>query len=881
MNNQEEFIRQFQQANQAFRTILDKDRQHYIIPPEQYTKIERMQLRNEELLKKLQDRDFTVAIVGLEKAGKSTLGNALIKIDALPAYTERCTFTTTEVRAGSEDKAEIEFYSVAEFAENFRKMLAQMGFPGEADYATFNKEVFDRFWNSVGDDESKQAFFNLHDSTTVRDIREMLDERRTIQALLGQPVMTFTGKEQLESPAFQKYITGYARKEKVEGGAEVVIRTGEPYAVKKVTIYAKGLGDMQNIRLFDVPGFDSPTRLHKEQTKQKLMEADAIILVTDVGTRPNLVGTQVEMLNKGLIDEDGIKLSDKAFVFGNRLDVAGSEQNQKNNAAALRSDALKFKIAQPARILSGSAWLCRKQQKNEPIDGNPLGGKFGVEELRQGLRQYYDTDRAEVLERRARQRIKEVRDILQQVLDESSGASEGAGIARSYFQISSILKNAFVPFREAVHNLAEDYLEDIRTNHPFSTDLKDDIEHLFPSVDDETVQGLLERAKNQQKLSASRNFPLQYVDTDWRETVRDEFRNRLVGKIVTMTAEREKDLWEKIEDKLLELMQIPSPTDEQRAAIRELFDAAIPKDGATCNFTPLVDRFAMKPLEVIIYDPFAGSQRKEFLKEKANLAEMNVLSTYYLLGRDDTDDFDGATERAGLFPMILAHVGIPGGDDAKEVQDEETTWRTSPAGKWLQEFFSENKDQLRKGLSLTIDLLPIGKWAKLLSRAALTEERQRRLENELERVLYGSAAKKDLSALQAVMESSSKAAAAGEEKEDRATMLDKLAAHAQVTTKEEMIAALDDDVRILRSVMRFAVIEAMGLDTAFIVTVSRNIDAIRDLYKRTDLVDAWIEKYAMVLRPEAVAKAHEQAAQEEISRSISEEIRRVLEQEVL
>ena len=127
----------------------------------------------------------------------------------------------------------------------------------------------------------------------------------------------------------------------------------------------------------------------------------------------------------------------------------------------------------------------------------------------------------------------------------------------------------------------------------------------------------------------------------------------------------------------------------------------------------------------------------------------------------------------------------------------------------------------------------------------------------------------------------SKAAAAGEEKEDRATMLDKLAAHAQVTTKEEMIAALDDDVRILRSVMRFAVIEAMGLDTAFLVTVSRNIDAIRDLYKRTDLVDAWIEKYAMVLRPEAVAKAHEQAAQEEISRSISEEIRRVLEQEVL
>ena len=76
----------------------------------------------------------------------------------------------------------------------------------------------------------------------------------------------------------------------------------------------------------------------------------------------------------------------------------------------------------------------------------------------------------------------------------------------------------------------------------------------------------------------------------------------------------------------------------------------------------------------------------------------------------------------------------------------------------------------------------------------------------------------------------------------------------------------------------------VNLDSTVITQTPRlapHIDAIRDLYKRTDLVDAWTEKYAMVLRPEAVAKAHEQAAQEEISRSISEEIRRVLEQEVL
>lgn len=876
MNKQEEFIQQFQEANQAFRTILEKDQQHYIIPPEQYSQIERMQLRNEALLKKLQNRDFTVAIVGLEKAGKSTLGNALIQIDALPAYTERCTYTTTEVRAGNETRAEIEFYSQAEFGDNFNKMLRQLEFPGTADFSTFSRDVFDRYWKSVEGDESKQPFFNLHDSTTVRDLREMLEQRRTIQSLLGQPPMAFTGEDQLESKAFQKYITGYARKDKLAGGAEVVVRTGEPYAVKKVTIFSTKLGDMQNIRLFDVPGFDSPTRLHKEQTQQKLMEADAIILVTDVGTRPNLVGTQVEMLNKGLVDEDGIRLSDKAFVFGNRLDVAGSEQNQKNNAAALRRDAMKYHIAQESRVFVGSAWLCRKQQKNEAAEGNPLGGKFGVDELRQGLRQYYDTDRAEVLERRARQRIKEVRDVLQKALDASMGTGGGLEIARCYFQTQNIIKNAFVPFREEAHIIADSYLKTVRETHPFSTSLKGDIENLFPSVEDAVVQAQLTHAKNQQKLSASGNFAILNVDTDWREMVRDEFRTRLVGKIAAMTTEKEQNLREKIVDKLLELMQIPQPTDEQRVAVNELFDEAVPKKGEQCNFTPLVDRFAMNPLEVIIYDPFAGLQRQEFLKDKKNLAEMNVLSTYYILGRDEADDFDGATDRAGLFPMILAHEGIPDDDGATQKKDDDEAWRDSPEGKWLLEYFSKNKAQLGRGLALTIDLLPLGKWAKLLSHVVLTDEGIRRLENALDDALY-MPSKKDISTLQEVIDAYGNPASIDGQRADRKTVIEHLAKKAQVTNEEEMVAALGDDIRILRSVMRYAVIEAMGLDTAFAVTVGRNVDAIRDLYKKTELIDPWIEKYAKILRPETITKAEEQAAQNEISRSIANEIQNVLE----
>ena len=44
-----------------------------------------------------------------------------------------------------------------------------------------------------------------------------------------------------------------------------------------------------------------------------LLKADAILLVTDVGNRPNLTGTQLDMLKKQK-DEDGVNLNEKAMI---------------------------------------------------------------------------------------------------------------------------------------------------------------------------------------------------------------------------------------------------------------------------------------------------------------------------------------------------------------------------------------------------------------------------------------------------------------------------------------------------------------------------------------------------------------------------------------
>jgi ribosome biogenesis GTPase A len=54
-------------------------------------------------LERLKKREFRIAVVGLEKAGKSTFINAWLECDLLPAKGGRCTFTTTQIYSVSNE----------------------------------------------------------------------------------------------------------------------------------------------------------------------------------------------------------------------------------------------------------------------------------------------------------------------------------------------------------------------------------------------------------------------------------------------------------------------------------------------------------------------------------------------------------------------------------------------------------------------------------------------------------------------------------------------------------------------------------------------------------------------------------------------------------
>ena len=111
----QKLVGSIEKADGTFRRILDVDPDQLVISYGERAQIEKLIGRNERLLEKIRSQEFEIAVVGLEKAGKSTLSNALIRVNVLPAESERCTFTKTEIRSGTEDRAWGEFYTPEEF----------------------------------------------------------------------------------------------------------------------------------------------------------------------------------------------------------------------------------------------------------------------------------------------------------------------------------------------------------------------------------------------------------------------------------------------------------------------------------------------------------------------------------------------------------------------------------------------------------------------------------------------------------------------------------------------------------------------------------------------------------------------------------------------
>lgn len=923
-----EFIEKMRKEKMTLEQILERDSDQLIFSLNERERLTRLLERNDKLLTKLQKGEFTVAIVGLEKAGKSTLGNALLKDIFLPEYTERCTYTTTRIQAGAKDSGEIIFYSQEEFKEDFQKMMRQIGYEGFAD-VSMDLDAFNTWWKTM--EEKNPDKFARFNGTTVEDIRFILRDQKIIQKFLGEPPRIFLGVEELRSQEFRTFITGI-----VGYDDGVAVREGHPYAVKQVNISSTMLGDMAHIVLYDVPGFDSPTNLHKKQTEEMLQVADAIILVTNAGSSPNLVGPQLDMLCKGR-DEDNVSLSEKAFVFGNRLDEAGNANVARDNMAALRKDAAeKFHIARHEHVVGGSAkayleglekWSEDDERRGKvriraKLEAMNLSDGDGIEALRGKMKRYYETERYAVLRKRAENTLHDAETFLREIL-EKHAATRGRSLLADGVPYILDIKNSLQSFFERARVIGEAYKNRLWEERPFSVLVTENIGEIYPDVDEAMVRTCELRAKN----DVAHVYNVERVDAVVREELQVQFSKKIVQRTARETEDFEEAVYRELAECLLDTVGVDRSSvhrEELKESARRMFSEILAAhDGERCRFNTLVERFTTSPIEAVIKCTFGGDTRYDKLIGANSLPQFFSLAAYYQsakMAEGEEVDLDDEAARWQVFSRILLHEDF----GKKEEEQNEAA---------LRALFEENKDvfaqkpsaaqdkrrgiggdmpqpagraPLAEAVSAAVDFLPFGKWAKLFAKAGIhlgeNTDAGKRAMRQIKNIVYnrdwqeksGEARMADLEA--GVQEFCGKAAFgtrtlrsvltelhhAAQAKKSRRN--DEIAGdypndkERNEARRAQMIAEINEDIEILRDLTTHAVVRAIDLEMAFISVIMNNIDLIRDnsQSKTGNMFDRWIEEHLEKLREKEFIQLKRDGMEAEARRNIIDAAEKLL-----
>jgi hypothetical protein len=320
-------------------------------------------------LERLKKREFRIAVVGLEKAGKSTFINAWLECDLLPAKAARCTFTTTQI------------YSVINDTD--QKLEVQT-------------KTNDQFTSLI---EGLEQINAKEDLSTIRKNEMTLSEVRRG----GDLSIAFTRLEDIKEP-LRKYVADekYA------------------HAVLEARLYTNKLAQAEGVVFYDVPGLDSGLAKHVDEAKQMLSDCDAVILVQRF---TSLREKELDIIKFTEHGDRNVTVADKLFVFLSRIDSQASPESVNQHIKEASEDWMRRAKLPSNRIVSGSAGaylvlngLAEKQTQLEIGSADAMRDRLkmltglegaqleregtGIPEIKERISQYINTERVSVLEKR-------------------------------------------------------------------------------------------------------------------------------------------------------------------------------------------------------------------------------------------------------------------------------------------------------------------------------------------------------------------------------------------------------------------------------------------------------------------------------------------------
>ena len=329
-------------------------------------------------LERLKKREFRIAVVGLEKAGKSTFINAWLECDLLPAKGGRCTFTTTQIYSvenESEQRLEVQARTDEEFL-NLLKELEKVGAKEDLNTIKLNE-------------------------ITLQQVKKE-----------GNLTFPFTRLEDIREP-LKKYVADekYA------------------HAVLEARLYTNKLAQAEGIVFYDVPGLDSGLAKHVDEAQEMLSDCDAVILVQRF---TSLREKELEIIKFTELGDKNVTVADKLFVFLSRIDSIASAEALKTHIEEASQDWLRRANLPHERIVYGSAGaylilngLAGEQTKLEIGEASNIQDQLkrltgitdgetitkdgtGIPEIKDKIFNYINTERVSILKKRCEASINKI-----------------------------------------------------------------------------------------------------------------------------------------------------------------------------------------------------------------------------------------------------------------------------------------------------------------------------------------------------------------------------------------------------------------------------------------------------------------------------------------
>lgn len=662
----EEYKKKVDSQRKAIDNLLDLSEHHSgLFDFGMIKQLKNYKLKCDKLYRKLDKNEFEIAIVGLEKAGKSTFGNALMENRILPDADERCTYTSTCIRYG-EDRAIVKFFNHHEMDELLRGYLTTLGIEkvDAYTYQGLSKAEYLSLFSKI-DKRDQERYSN----TVHQDILNLLDNKSEILTrYVGKKEEIFEG-EDLYSDEFKAYIVS----------PQVAV------AVKEVCIEASKLGNLQNAVIYDVPGFDSPTSMHLEQTKERMKEADAIMLIA-AADKPSFTAPALNMFQE-VVDEDNVSLNDKLFIFGNKADGA---TDLAKNIQTLKSEARRWRLLSDSqldeRLMVGSAKghlqktgvltedrFCIDKIENDDNYKKAWAYGDGIEHAYKKLVKYNENERFAVMKKKIQRNNEELFELFKEVKDKYADGSFGINFNEMRSAITELRANARVKIKKDLEELRFEITEKYSKEPVLSKRLQEKVISLFNDDRFDITEEDVHNAEiTIQETGMSPN--VERVE----ELIRTEKFNRIYGDFSNSAfavAQNDHTVYfERIISSFENALNINSNSvnyEKLHNLINEYVETCKKNKEDEFIYQSVIERFVRDVVEILINRPYSSEARLNKFVDEVEI--LSGLVMFY-----DTGDADEGYKRQFLsvspknHPLLLSlvfHDYIDSDETSKNVMD--------------------------------------------------------------------------------------------------------------------------------------------------------------------------------------------------------------------